>query len=799
MLPSLQRKTWNDLRAHGWQFLAVWLVLVMGTAFYGAMYPAGLNLVASVYNTYDQLNYMDFQIGLDPALASVVDDIRALPDVAAAEGRLVVESGLQLDPAQSRLLTLRLISLPDDGALTVNRSDLTSGHALQADDEILLLKRFAERHDIQVGDVLNLWINGQKRALRVAGLVFNPEYLVAGRSPEAPFPTVSSFGVAWMRYTPLAEALGASGFINDLTVRLTGDSQAATVSRYNQVRPILEDALQAQTGVAVRSRVQTASGGIIDANVNGNFPVLAAFSGMFLVGGMMVASVLLGRLVESERQRIGAMRALGVTRRELMLHYLAFGVFLGATGGLVGSALGYGTSFVMMYPFISAVAGGYLPGFVNAPQLPFIALGFGIVLVATTLAGAYPAWVQSATPPGIALRPPTPQSPSALSRIPLGGLPLSVRQALRNVLRVPGRALSTALGVMAAAIMVFTSFVILNSMDESFNVYFAAQKYDVRVQWAAPQLAETLEKQVKDVAGVESVQPALAGVARVSSPVRVSGPARADFDTLALALDEAQTFFDLKPLDGPPAFSGPNGVWIGHNLQRVLNVNAGDTVTIQIGSEKHDAQVLGVVSQVFGSPVFASRALMESYLPGNVFMANTALVRAAPGQLAAVQNALAELPGVVAVEDQNAFESDVRDYLQYWYQTGAMFAMFGYLLALAVILNTVNASLHEQQSELAVLRSLGVTRREIAQVVLLELVLMAGVGLALGVPLGRYAGGYLLGFFATDFYGLAIALTPAAYAVGVFSLLALVFLAAIPGLQAAYRSDLGMVSKGQGG
>ena len=63
------------------------------------------------------------------------------------------------------------------------------------------------------------------------------------------------------------------------------------------------------------TRTQTASGGVIDANVNGNFPVLITFSLLFLVGGLVITGILLGRIVQSERQRIGTLRGLGVRRR----------------------------------------------------------------------------------------------------------------------------------------------------------------------------------------------------------------------------------------------------------------------------------------------------------------------------------------------------------------------------------------------------------------------------------------------------------------------------------------------------
>jgi putative ABC transport system permease protein len=557
------------------------------------------------------------------------------------------------------------------------------------------------------------------------------------------------------------------------------------------VRASLDRVLARYDDVVIRSRLQTASGGVVQANVDGNFPVMAAFSGLFLVGTIVVTAILLGRQVEAERQRIGTLRALGVTRRELVLHYLSFGLLIGVTGGLVGSIVGYFNSFVTMMPFVATIAGGYLPGFVNSPQMPFILLGYGVIVLSTTLAGVYPAWKESGTPPGIALRPPTPKTPSGLSRIPLGRLPLTLRQTVRNLLRVPGRSLGTALGVMVGAMMVFSSVVLLDTTFRNFDTYYAIGQYKLRATSGPLRPIDDLQNEVKKIRSVTDVQGALAGV--VTLP-RANGD---DFSTLAIVVDEAQPFVDLATLQGDPAYSRGDGVWLGHNLQRVLGVNVGDTITIKAFDEEKRAKVLGVVWYTLGSPLFIPRTLMEDWLPGSDLIVNTALVRTEPEQIDYVRDRLAEIPGIVAVENYEAFVTDLRNYVQYWISMSFMFGAFGLLLTLAVILNTVSATLHEQRNELAILRSLGISRREIATVVLLELLIMAIIGIAIGVPLGARIGTMMVHYYDNDFYGMLEQLQPISAIVGISGLLIIVVLAAIPGLRSVQKMDLGQVSKSQ--
>ncbi len=791
MSKSLRRKVIGDLRANRGQFLAVWLVVTLGTTFYGAMYPAGVNMLNSFYRTYDQLNYMNFQVQRESFAPDVIAATRDIPGVEHVEGRLVVESGWQADPTHEYLITLRLISVPDDRPPDVNRSEIEQGHPLQAANDVLVLKSFAEHHGIAPGDTLAVSIKGTLHDLRVAGLVFNPEYLVAGRSPTSPFPSPSTFGVAWMRYSELAALAGREGIINDLAIHLEGRSADDHSAQEDAVRSALGRLFPPESGASIFSRIQTASGGVVDANINGNFPIMIFFSGVFLAGSTVITGILLARLVESERQRIGTMRALGVTRRELVLHYLTFGFIIGLTGGFAGSVLGYLNSFWVMDTYLNYIAGGSLPGFVNRPQLPFIALGFGIVLAGSTFAGAYPAWAQSSTPPGIALRPATPKTPNVVSRAGLGFLPLPVRQAIRNLLRTPGRSLSTALGVMAGALMIFACFALWDTMQETFRDYFAISQYDLRVDLGTVAAWDTLEAQGAALDGVEAAQAALAG------PVTILQTGGDPFETTMIALDDRDPFFRLRTLEGDPALSVTGAVWIGHNLQRVLDLHTGDVLTLSFAGQVRTVRVAGVVSSALGSPVFVPRALAAQWVPGGNLPANMLLLRAAPGQAGAIRDAAARLPGAVGVEVSREFKADTDFYLEYFRMGTIIFGVFGYILTLALLFNTVNANLRERRDELAILRALGSTRLEIALTVTVELVIMVLVGVAVGVPLGRAMGFWLNHTYDTDFFGQVNTVLLRSYAVGIISLLAVVLLAELPGLLAVQRADLGQISKSQ--
>ena len=797
MLKSLRRKLMSDLRINRGQFLAVWFVVMLGVAFYGAMYPSGVNMRASFFKTYDDLSYLDFQLQFDTTSEDVVALADGINGIESIEGRLVVDTGLQLNPDDQYRISLRLVSVPDNRAPMVNQSDFVDGNDIQGDDEVLLLKSFADKHGYLVGEMLSVWVDGEEHNLTIAALVFNPEYIILGRSPTSPFPTPSTFGVAWMRYTPMAEITGYPDEINEVVIHLEGKTADNDTELRDSVREALNDAYADVDGISILARDETASGSILQAQMNGNFPIMIFFSGVFLLGSVVMTGILLGRVVQGERRRIGTMRAMGITRRELIEHYLSFGLLIGVTGGLVGSILGYLNSFWVMAVYIKLIVGGTLPAFTNVPQWDFLLLGFVVATVGSTLAGIYPAWKESATPPGIALRPATPNNPGRLSQMAaVPYLPLPMRQALRNLLRSPGRSLSTALGVTLGAMMIFSTYSMWDSFSPSVDTYFETYAFDLRVElrtFPFPPIGDVVEEDIRAIDGVSAVQAALIG------PVSLENTNGDTLDTIAISVDETQPFMDFVTLEGAETFSSAEGVWVGNNVQRLLNLEVGDMLTIHSLGQTHQFKVMGVVAHSIGIPVFVPRTLMTDFLPGGTFFATSAFVRVEEGQTDAVRNALVDddIPDMVAVEVLSEFKTDMNVYMLFFRVGTLIFGGFGYILTLAVLFNTVNASLRERQGELSVLRALGNNTREIATIIILELLMMTILGGLVGIPIGREMGYYLQSSYNSIAYNPIAETTTLSYILGASSLIVIVLLSVIPGLWALRKVDLGQVSKSQ--
>lgn len=265
--------------------------------------------------------------------------------------------------------------------------------------------------------------------------------------------------------------------------------------------------------------------------------------------------------------------------------------------------------------------------------------------------------------------------------------------------------------------------------------------------------------------------------------------------------------FGLTPLKGDVGFSlrsgrqplSPAEVVLGARTADRLDVDVGDHVGVTRPSGTSAETTMLVVGTgifpddgdgSFNDAVgFYGDAFAEQAIVPDLFEASQLVVRVAPGlDLEAVGRSLDEqYPGAVSSgENLPSPPAEIAN-LTNIRAMPAWLAAFVVLLGVMSLLHVLLVTVWRRRSELAVLRSIGLTPRQTATCVMWQALTITGIGLLVGVPLGLIIGNAAW-FAVADPTGVATDAAPPFATIGVAALLALavaVLLALGPGWSAA--------------
>lgn len=254
----------------------------------------------------------------------------------------------------------------------VRGRELDTGHDQRADAVALLGAEAAER--LGVGDLADApAVFVGRHALTVIGIVESVE-----RRGELLDGVVVPEGTA----ARLFGWRGAGELVVDVAPR-TADSVAGQAPlAISPADPAAIEATAPPSDTLLRESVQ--------GDVSSLLLVLGVVA--LVAGGIGIANIMLLSVMERVGE-IGLRRALGATRRDLMVQFLAESGTLGLLGGVVGTSLGLGAALVV------ATARDWTP--ILEPAVlaaPLVGLVVGL------LAGALPAWRAGTLEPAAALR-----------------------------------------------------------------------------------------------------------------------------------------------------------------------------------------------------------------------------------------------------------------------------------------------------------------------------------------------------------------------------------------------------------
>jgi putative ABC transport system permease protein len=240
------------------------------------------------------------------------------------------------------------------------------------------------------------------------------------------------------------------------------------------------------------------------------------------------------------------------------------------------------------------------------------------------------------------------------------------------------------------------------------------------------------------------------------------------------------------------------GLLLGAALENELGIAPGDGVeVVATGAAAHlSLPVAGFVDEPLGTYAYASLDTVASLAgtSGDAATVDSALVRyAADTDTAATADSLRAIPGVAAVLGSKALYDLAQQYMGLFYAFVGVMLVLGAIMAFALIFNTLTASITERATELAALRTLGMSRRTISRLVTGENLLLTVAGVVVGLVVGYVVAAAFMASFSSDLFSFDLHVRPTTFLFTAAAVLVVGLLSQWPALRAVGRIDLGRI------
>ena len=631
--------------------------------------------------------------------------------------------------------------------------------------------RTATKAGYELGDSVDVVLQDGKRSYTLVAIIG------FGETDSLLGATMAGFDLATAQ-----QALGKVGVVDEVDVRAAEGVSARELR--DRVAAALPDGVEALTGEQVAS-----DGTDAVSNSLGIFTtVLLVFAGVSVVVGSFVIWNTFNVLVAQRRREVALLRAVGATRRQVLVGVLVEAALVGLMSGVVGVLFGVGLATAIR--LLLEVIGVELPSTSPALEARTILVALTVGLLVTMIAAIAPAWAATRVAPMEALRNVEPARGSdrrtrrtagwvitsmglamlvacavagnqrwltvfgtvttfaglvvvgptlarGMARLadhgPRGG---GWRMAARNIARNARRSAATALALTIGLTVVAAVAVTATSLKESVSAAVSAgNRSDLILEPAgagigiSPSVADVLRTR-HDVADVVELRETAAQVDGRSSLVT------------AMDTDGLDQVLDLGVESGSLDALAPGSLMVGTSAADELGLHAGDTVTVTF-PETGDVpmRVAGTFSKgslinatyVMTTPDFTAN--VTSTLDGAILMTNAPGADPADAK-ATIQDAVADYPNVT-VNNPADITRKAQDSVNQLLGIVTAMLLLAVVVAILGIVNTLVLSVVERTRELALLRAVGATRRQVRTVVRRESVLMALLGALTGIALSR--------------------------------------------------------------
>ena len=489
--------------------------------------------------------------------------------------------------------------------------------------------------------------------------------------------------------------------------------------------------------------------------------IAQVFPFLFFLVAALVSLTTMTRMVEEERVLIGTFKALGYSKARITSKYLIYAIVASGVGAIIGIvALSKFLPWFIMgaYAIIYAVPCRPCP-IDPAMTAAAAGLGVGITVIATWFAAAStlrerPAFLM------------LPRAPKAGKRILLERirpvwrrLSFSWKVTSRNLFRYKRRFIMAIVGIAGCTALLLTGLGLQNAINDIIDKqYGELYHYNTIVRMDSDSTDDEksqVEQRVEEDASGEYAWLATANKQAQS----ISDDDGADVSQHRVDIvvpEHPDTFSDFNTMrtrEGHEELAlSDEGVLVSEKLAMELSLTVGSTFSIfdedAVGDATGDGRevtVAGIMENYVGHYVYFTPTLYEQVMGEEpVFTTLYANEVEDEGAREVLSDELLATDGVKTVTYNDETIDSYRTMLKSVDSVVVVLVIAAALLAFVVLYNLTNINITERVREIATLKVLGFTPREVDAYIYRETLLLAVIGALVGLLLGIVMEGFVV-------------------------------------------------------
>ena len=461
--------------------------------------------------------------------------------------------------------------------------------------------------------------------------------------------------------------------------------------------------------------------------------IAKVFPVFFFLVAALVCMTTMTRMVDEQRNEMGTLKALGYSKLQIASKYIIYALIASILGSILGCSLG-------MYLFPTVIFNAWNTLY-NIDQIKFlfqpglILLASGSVTGITLLATLYSIYSELIEMPSQFMRPKAAKAGKKilLERISFIWKRLSFLQKVtaRNIFRYKKRFFMTIIGIAGCSALLVAGFGINDSISDIVN-----QQYNVIYHYDATVSAKTSEitSQIKSLKGVKDVyeEDHLAVTTKIENK---------DISTTVHIISNDKKFKDFCTLfNGNKEFDlDDSSVLISQKMATKLNKKAGDTIKIKDANNKViKAKIKGVFTNYVGHHIYASESLYKSW---NTSAKTTHIYLIKSKKTTKkfernLGNKIMNIDSVQSVTFYSSLQKNFKDMIKSISYIVVVLVISAACLAFVVLYNLSNVNISERKREIATIKVLGFTRKEVDAYINRETILLTILGSLIGLGIG---------------------------------------------------------------